>query len=1198
MEVAVAGAAVGATIKMLIENMISVSMTESKVIRGYKKDMEKLRSSLITIQEFVTAAETLQVSDVSVKRWLKKLEEVAYEAYNVFDEIDYLSLRLRSGIKNKFKFNTSGPNVYKRLKLGHKIRDINKELKSINLEASDLGLQTRLAGLHATGVASDAFAGSETDSFTFDPVFLERDDDVKEIVEKLTHLPADQVFSILPIVGMGGMGKSTLAREVIKVQTHFDTHIWVHVSTTFDSISLFKKVITALTSEKVEVENREGLLKKLKEALANKTYLLVLDDVWNEERVKWDEFINSLSGVTSSKGNGIIVTTRKGSVASIAATLPIHDLQGLSEDSCWSIIKAKAFGEDMIPSEFENLGINIAKRCKGLPLAAKLVGGVLRGKSQDEWLSTQENWLSDHVEGDYIKKVLKLSFDNLPSPTHKKCFAYCSIFPKGARMKRVDLIQLWMAEGYLVADQRSDMETVGNKILNLLLHNSLLQDVVIYGYNYCSMHDLVHDVATMVNDNSSDGICRALYRGRAFYGDESKEKVKYVRTLFFRGGISDVIFSDFKSLHTLTLMGYDVKVLPSSIKELMHLRYLNISETVIEDLPDTIGELYHLLTLRAESGRLRKLPITFKYLISLRHLFVDDNTELPCELGTLTSLQTIPYFPVGDDKGHRIVELGRLKNLKGKLKIYNLEKVRDKEEAESACVFQNPNIGELVLQWNEYVEGETHHMNVLEGLQPHPNLKSLTIDGFKGTRFPSWALKMGVQDGRHWKGLNNMTEISLIRCSECEEIPMMGQLPHLKSLYLVGLQNVKSIGSSFYGIDHCNDDSKETVIVFPALETLVLYSMPKMREWLEVEVPSASENQSRQVKAFPCLEHLKISYCKELKSAPSHFPCLKELEISQMDSGAPLENICGTKSTSLTKLTIYELEELESLPHVLFYNNQHLSELNISRCRRLRELADGLHTLDSLQVLSIHNCPSLESLLPHCSSGQSFTSLRSLVINNCQQLMNLPSEMIVSCESLHLGGELLRRVMNMQMMIDKMPRLGIWSLDLPKFIITSSTETPTSRSLRKLSLSPDSDSWDCVSFKEAVDGILRLGSRSLHKLRLWGKKDWESLPDQLQHLSALVELHLYDFGIHELPEWFGNLSCLEELSLSNCKRLRSLPSVEAMRRLTNLRSLNIDDCPLLNERCIELQRNDNDDSEWSKISHIPRIVVDRHLLGN
>ncbi|GFP87576.1 putative disease resistance protein rga3 [Phtheirospermum japonicum] len=260
--------------------------------------------------------------------------------------------------------------------------------------------------------------------------------------------------------------------------------------------------------------------KKLQEHLGTKRYLLVLGDVWDEERDKWDSFVNSLSGISSATGNYMIVTTRSQVVASIVKTLRIHELENLSGDDCRSIIKAKAFiNSGDIPMEFETVGRNIAERCRGLPLAAKVVGGLLHDKSKDEWQEIEINSLSDFGnDQNTISKILKLSFDHL-SPSLKKCFAYCSIFPKGYRIEKEQLIELWMAEGFL------QTETTVCKIFNLLLQNSLLQVVERDDYGnvtHCNMHDLVHDLAFSVlceNDNVKDGICQRRYIGYESGGD-------------------------------------------------------------------------------------------------------------------------------------------------------------------------------------------------------------------------------------------------------------------------------------------------------------------------------------------------------------------------------------------------------------------------------------------------------------------------------------------------------------------------------------------------------------------------------------------------------------------------------------------------------------------------------------------------------
>ncbi|GFQ08559.1 putative disease resistance protein rga3 [Phtheirospermum japonicum] len=155
-------------------------------------------------------------------------------------------------------------------------------------------------------------------------------------------------------------------------------------------------------------------------------------------------------------------------------------------------------------------------------------------------------------------------------------------------------------------------------------------------------------------------------------------------------------------------------------------------------------------------------------------------------------------------------------------------------------------------------------------------------------------------------------------------------------------------------------------------------------------------------------------------------------------------------------------------------------------------------------------------------------------------------------------------------------------------------------------MSPSSSpSWNNVSFNEAVDAVLLQSHFSLRELSLTGKEHWDSLPDQLQHLTSLEFLYLYNFGIEALPEWFGNLSSLKELALFDCKKLRHLPSKQAMQRLSKLTFLYIYECPLLLLKEKKRSNNNNNDelpqivdSEWPKISHIPDVRVDGHQISS
>ncbi|EYU40935.1 hypothetical protein MIMGU_mgv1a027109mg [Erythranthe guttata] len=1167
------------------------------------------------IQSFLIDAENKQITNGTVKLWLHKLEGVAFDADNVLDELDYQHLsetihhHTQHKIKKKVRFFF--PRNIRRLKMAHKIEDINKNLKEINKEASNYGLQNIVAGADGSQGPS---VGRETDSFGNDPIFLGRENDVSEIVKMMTTPPnGDHVFSILPIVGMGGLGKSTVAREVFHhetIKTHFANRFWVHVSENFDVVILFKKILTSLTGKNIELGNKQALLEKLQKKLGTERFLLVLDDVWNENRKKWDDFINSLRNISCTTGNGIMVTTRLENVASLVATLGIHKLKDLSKDACWSIVKAKAFPRSNVGSEFNAIGVSIAKRCQGLPLAANVVGGFLRGKSIDEWLSIEKNWLSDLGDENLVSNILKLSFNHLSSPSLKRCFAYCSIFPKGFDLEKEQLVGLWMAEGFLGGND--DMESMGGKFFNLLLQNSLLQfgrsvRGLYTDITYYNMHDLVHDLASSIlNSRINDQV---RYMGLQSISVESSdipnEQARCLRSLLFNGEICARMFSEFKSLHVLILMSDGGEELPSTIKELIHLRCLDISRTRIKCLPDSVGELYHLQTLRV-CNLLEKLPTTTRHLAGLRHLHIP-RIELPPEMARLTSLRTLPYFGVGDEKGCGIGELRSLKNLVGELEIYNLEKVQSKEEATSADLLHKPTIFKLKLTWDEDRKGENNDEIVLEGLQPHPDLKSLKIYGFRGRRFPPWYCNIS--------GLNKLMEIKLESCTECEQLPTLGHLPHLKNLYLHNLANVKSIGSSFYGVDdNCGSTSsigvsKSTLFnVFPALERLELRGMSELREWLEVELPNGAENQLPVV--FPCLEYLMVDSCTKLKSAPSHFPCLQELEIYGMDSGLPLASICGM--TLISEIHEESCSKLGELPDDV----RHLSALEvliIDDCPNMRELPYDLHSLSALEILRLESCPNLKAIpYPHESHDRQLllglSCLRELSVISCEGLVDLEREMMESCElsleDLHLRGLGSLR-MDMGTMIGyclhKMPclsRLSIVGVPTATLVINSSSEIGLPLGFRILDVTTTCDQSDS-DWTDIVDAVLKASTKSLRKLTLRGTERSRDLPDSLQHLTALSRLWLTGFGEMEaLSDWLGNnnnlSSSLQRLLISHCRNFCRLPSKEAMQRLTKLTELGIYYCPLLNlkrRRDGDDDNDDDDDSEWPKISHIPKVEV-------
>ncbi|XP_042028871.1 putative disease resistance protein RGA3 isoform X2 [Salvia splendens] len=1097
-----------AAIEVLVQNLINVFKQEYFLVRGLDGDARQLQRTLGMIQAYLSDAENKSITQQAVKIWLGELEAVAFDADNVMDELSYHLLHkkvkkmMAPKAKDKVILSFSSFNrVSRRRNMAHTIKQINTTFEAMNKRASDLGLQSMV--VNAPVVAARTYL--ETDSFSLDPIFIGRDDDVPKLVDMLTQTrPKERIFSILALVGMGGLGKTTLARKVFnheRVKARFGSHIWVHVSQTFDPIILLRKILLTLTPDIGDgIQCREVILKKLQEALMAKTFLLVLDDIWNEDIPKWEDFINSISGVSSTKKNGIIITTRKEKVASVVNPLEIHHLNGLSDDDCWYIIKAKSFdGNGEVPSGFEMIGRKIAKACQGLPLAANVVGGVLHYKSKEEWHFISENWLSDGEGGQNIKNILKLSFDNLSSPSLKKCFAYCSVLPKGEEIVKQKLIELWMAEGFLQPSRRDNMESVGNMFFKMLLQNSLLQVPQRDKYGNirsCMMHDLVHDLASSVLSNNADGVTPVRYM---FHEKRSStipiEVAMHLRTFLSRSVSYRNMFSDFKCLHNLTLYGSDYTELPNSVRKLIHLRNLDISCTIIRNLPEWINELHHLQTLRANSWFLKKFPSTLKYLINLRHLYfsIDSEIEFPAEIGRLTSLQTMPYFKVGKEKGYQIEELGSLKSLKGELYIGNLERVRDKEEALKANIFENPNLFGLRFSWSGEKEDERNDESVLEGLQPHANLQKLAISGFQGKRLGTWCEKMAVRDGPRgsWVPLHNLIEITLSSCSEIEEIPMVEHLPNLESLYLFGLKKVRFINSS----------------------------------------------------------------------------------------------------SNLRSFRIKRLERLECLPDSLFYNNPNLSYLEISECRLLRALPDGLDTLSSLDRLTIEDCKNLKSIgNPTGGAGQHRGVLHRLSIIRCGELVELPLQMIElwapTIEFLQL--EKLRSLENLSMLIDCLSKSSTRLTELrivgvPKLMAAGSVESSGLGSLCRLEIDV-SVNWsreDSDAIEHTVDALLEGCRDSLSQLELHGVENWEWLPQSIQHLAALDSLKLENVGVQEFPQWFGDLSCLSELSIHGCNKLRSLPSVNVLKSLTRLKWLKIRD-----------SRELRIDSEWHNHRHLKIEVVD------
>ncbi|KAK9141147.1 hypothetical protein Scep_010828 [Stephania cephalantha] len=399
----------------IVERAISLAIDELVLVIGVKGELKKLKAVLTHIQAVLQDAEEKQVKENEVKVWLQELKQLSYDAEDVLDEIAYNELKYSTvHNNNKLPGWLNNPlRLATRIKMAHRIKAINLELDGIDKRKSAFQLKTNdQAG--ASSSLSGQMIDRETTSHLKDNV-IGRESDKEDIIKMLINHDHGSSSSsssstagnnialpVIAIVGLGGLGKTTLAQLVYNddaVKKHFQLKVWICVFTNFRTTNLFFQILQQINPNNAvpESSSKQVLLQGLESQLAQqgtkKKFLLVLDDDWNENQEMWEDFVFSLRDIVGT-GSRIIVTTRDSNVASIRGdqTVHVHQLQGLSEYSCWDIIKSRAFknGEPVKPSLLE-IGKQISDKCKGMPLAAKVLGGMLQSKREDhEWEAVRD----------------------------------------------------------------------------------------------------------------------------------------------------------------------------------------------------------------------------------------------------------------------------------------------------------------------------------------------------------------------------------------------------------------------------------------------------------------------------------------------------------------------------------------------------------------------------------------------------------------------------------------------------------------------------------------------------------------------------------------------------------------------------------------------------------------------------------------
>ncbi|XBI50646.1 hypothetical protein VPH35_114025 [Triticum aestivum] len=827
-----------------------------------------------------------------------------------------------------------------------------------------------------------------------------------------------ETLSVLPFVGPGGIGKTTFTQHLYndkRVEDHFTVRVWVCVSTDFNVLNLTRQILRCIpASEKeehsctVETANLDQLQKSIVERLQSKRILIVLDDIWKcNSESDWNNLLAPFrKGQTM--GSMVLVTTRFPSIAHMVRTTDLVELHGLEPNEFLEFFEACIFGHSK-PRHYEeeliDVARDIARKLKGSPLAANTV--VLE---KNEWQNSKND--------DDIMPSLKISYNYLPFLL-KKCFSYCALFPEDYRFYNLDITSFWTAIGIL----DSSCQNNKNYLEELVDNGFLMKGGDNSEEQYYVMHDLLHELSHNVSSQecvnisslkfSADNIPQSLRHLSItiedIYDESFEEEMRKLKGRIDIGNLIDnIIFKDVleevKGLRVLFIGMNTPGTLPNSFSKLIHLQYLKISSPFYKfremTLPATLSRFYHLkfLDLQAWNGS-RKLPRDISRLVNLCHF--NSSKELHSnilEVGKMKCLQELKSFHVKKEGfGHEFRELGELGQLKGELRICNLETVASKGEASAAKLKNKKNLKGLKLVWG--TKHQTIDDDVLDGLQPHPNLRVLGIINPGVAPCPRWlcgdiSIK-GLED-LHLEGVSWGT------------LPAFEQLPHLSSRTFKNIAGMSVFGLGFSGV---------TERSFMHLKKLEFVNMPVLEKWV-------MEPNSR---LFSRLESIKFGGCP-LLSLPFFHQCFLE---------------CANLFTNLCSLHIDncpELSEFPPMPHTYTLTDIRLKNGGSELLYNGKELviegyagALAFHNMGKVEVMEISDVSHISF-----SDLQKLNSLRSIHFTRCDDMFSAEvddsvvfhSVQYLGIEELHITGELFSQGLKCFPAVSQLKIRGCKSLEL------------------------------------------------------------------------------------------------------------------------------------------------------------------------
>ncbi|KAL3512862.1 hypothetical protein ACH5RR_025579 [Cinchona calisaya] len=840
-----------AAVTTLLQSLEHLLQTNPYVILHKKEVVESLYGKVNFLQIFLEDSEKMGYDHEIIKHLEWEIRDVSYKAGDIID----------SELRNIYVSESakSQRNLFQGLQqVTEEINSIQKKLTKITKEKQNVIIPLPAGEFLPVGSSRRA---SNMESHV-----VGLDNDLQRIKDRLTQFPPK--LETIPIVGMGGVGKTTIARKLYDdpfIVLYFHVRLWVTVSQELNIRNLLLNLCQLTVDNEMTKEDLDECLYK---SLKGRRYLIVMDDVWTSDA--WDAVKSIFPD--DKNGSRIIVTSRQNDVAFYVNPENPHHINLLNEVDSWKLLCDKVFWEERCPTEVEDIGKKIAAKCQGLPLAIVVVAGYLLKISRTRaYWENVANSVASYVTGDpqQCLDIIALSYNNLPHHL-KASFLYFGAFPEDSEIPASRLIKLWMAEGFLKQVEGKSLEEVADDCLvDLINRNLILVRRRSYGrIKTCLIHDLLRDFCLRAAQKEKFLLVMNHYYDDFHEGENNLRRLSFhsaydfnnlstshLRSLFCYSRVSSFFsFSDkeFKLLRVLDFLVSLFDIFPIEILQLSNLRFLSLS-TVVE-LPSSISNLRNLQTLILDCNP--NLPSEIWKILQLRHLrfkaysFLPDPVEAENDGKSSLVLQNLQTLSKLSLSSCTMEVFASLPNLK-KLGIYETAEAHITEKCWLGCIYPSDTLFTSVYTVGRKLSNISNIAQLLK-------LETLKLI----------FMKQFLEEQRWYPRVDqfppNLKKLTLsFSYLPWENMNILSVLPNLEVLKL---KNYAFIGPDWQFYEEG----------FGQLKYLLIYKTDLV-QW------KATSSQ------FPSLQHLVLSRCRSLIEVPLDFaeiPSLQTIELHDTNSAA------------------------------------------------------------------------------------------------------------------------------------------------------------------------------------------------------------------------------------------------------------------------------------------------------------------------